>query len=145
MNGFDRLRKMLDEWLEKHKEDEAFKQTVNYLLERNDLEPKYLNEEKTLDGLNDFIKEKGRRHLLNGWCYITNEVVYSWAVVYFTMPNSFLKIKEKQAKNNEKTTKKTTTAKNNVISLEKAKEKIQEAKKETEQLSIFGGVANEAR
>ena len=60
------------------------------------------------------------------------------------MPNSFLKIKEKQAKNNTKNTKKTTTTKNNVISLEKAKEKIQEAKKETEQLSIFGGVANEA-
>ena len=140
MSGFDRLRTMLDEWLKENKNDEAFKQTVNYLLERNDLEPKYLNEEKTLEELNDFIKEKGRRHLLNGWCYITNEVVYAWAVMYFSLPNSFLKINEKTNTTVKKTPLKETTKKNNVISLEVAKEKI-EKKKETEQLSIFGGVA----
>lgn len=136
MSGFDRLKNMLNEWLEKNNNDEAFEKTVNYLLERKDLESKFLNEEKTLNGLNDFIKEKGRKHLLNGWCYITNEIVYAWAVMYFSLPNSFLKIKEK---NNTKSTKKETTTKNNVISLEVAKEKI-EKKKEIEQLSIFGGV-----
>lgn len=140
MSGFDRLRTMLDEWLKENKNDEAFKQTVNYLLDRNDLEQKFLNEEKTLKGLNDFIHERGRKHLLNGWCYITNEVVYAWAVMYFSLPNSFLKIKEKADTTAKKTTKKETTTKNNVISLEAAKEKI-EKKKETEQLSIFGGVA----
>ncbi len=137
MSGFDRLKEMLKEWIEKHKEDEAFTQTVNYLLERPDLEPKFLNEEKTLDGLNDFIHEKGRKHLLNGWCYVTNEVVYCWAVMYFTFPNSFLKINTKKEKNN---TANKTTSKNNVVSLEEAKKKVEE-KKQTEQLSIFGGVA----
>lgn len=136
MSGFDRLKNMLNEWLEKNNNNEAFEKTVNYLLERKDLESKFLNEEKTLNGLNDFIKEKGRKHLLNGWCYITNEIVYAWAVMYFSLPNSFLKIKEK---NNTKSTKKENTTKNNVISLEVAKEKI-EKKKEIEQLSIFGGV-----
>ncbi len=135
MNGFNRLREMLDEWLKKNKDDEAFKQTVNYLLDRPDLEPKYLNEEKTLDGLHDFIHEKGKRHLLKGWCYITNEVVYSWAVMYFSLPNSFLKIKSTPTKS---TPNKTTNApdKDNVIPIEKAKEKVK-------QLSLFGGVINE--
>ena len=62
MNGFTRLKEMLNKWIEKHKNDEAFIQTVNYLLNRPDLEPKYLNEEKTLEGLNDFI------------CYITPSI-----------------------------------------------------------------------
>ena len=137
MSGFERLRKMLDEWIEKHKEDEAFKQTVNYLLGRDDLEPKFLNEEKTLEGLNQFIQERGRKHLLNGWCYITNEVVYAWAVMYFSLPNSFLKIKEKQVKNVSKENTKEIAPKNNVISIEKAKEKIEE--KKNAQLSLFGG------
>ncbi len=137
MSGFDRLKEMLKEWLEKHKDDEAFTQTVNYLLERPDLEQKFLNEEKTLDGLNSFIQEKGRKHLLNGWCYVTNEVVYCWAVMYFTFPNSFLKIKDKKEKT---TTAKKSKPKNNVVSLEEAKKKVEE-KKQTEQLSIFGGVA----
>lgn len=142
MNGFDRLREMLDKWLEKHNDDEAFIQTVNYLLDRPELEQKYLNEEKSLDGLNDFIHEKGRQHLLNGWCYITNEVVYSWAVMYFALPNSFLKIKPKETKNeNKKNTTKKATSTNNVVSLEEAKQKI-EKKKETEQISLFGGAVS---
>lgn len=142
MSGFDRLKEMLKEWTEKHKEDEAFTQTVNYLLERSDLESKFLNEEKTLDGLNDFIHEKGRKHLLNGWCYVTNEVVYCWAVMYFTFPNSFLKINTKKEKSNKQknNTENKSTSKNKVVSLEEAKKKVEE-KKQTEQLSIFGGVA----
>lgn len=137
MSGFDRLKEMLDEWLKKNKDDEAFKQTVDYLLTRNDLEPKFLNPEKTLKQLNEFIHEKGRKHLLNGWCYITNEVVYAWAVMYFSLPNSFLKIEDKQKTTVNKNTKKETTTKNNVISIAKAKEKIKE--KKSAQISLFGG------
>ena len=134
MNGFTRLKEMLNKWIEKHKNDEAFIQTVSYLLNRPDLEPKYLNEEKTLEGLNDFIHQRGKQHLLNGWCYITNEVVYSWAVMYFSLPDSFLKIKPKETK---KVNKKVTST-NNIVSLEDAKKKI-EKKKESEQISLFGG------
>lgn len=136
MNGCERLQIMYDEWEKKHKTDVAFKQTVQYLLNRTDLDEKYLNEEKNIEVLNEFIHKKAQKHSQNGWCYIPDEVVHSWAVMYFTLPNSFLKIKEK--KNIENITKKTNNEKNNVISLETAKEKL-EKKKETEQLSIFGG------
>ena len=136
MNGFERLKNMLDEWKKDHGEDEAFNETVNYLLNRPDLETKFLNDEKSLDGLHDFIHDKGQKHCLNGWCYITNEVIFAWAVMYFSLPNALLKItspKKKEDNKVEKTNKQT----NNVISIEQAKKKIEE--KKNDQISLFGG------
>lgn len=130
MNGYDRIKSMV-----KDQKDEALKQTVNYLLSRSDLEQKFLNEDKNLDEMCKFIKDKGRQHCHNGWNYITNELVYAWAVMYFSLPNSFLKIKSTPTKStsNKPTT---TPTKNNVIPIEKAKEKVK-------QLSLFGGAVNE--
>lgn len=130
MNGYDRIKSMV-----KDQKDEALKQTVNYLLSRSDLEQKFLNEDKNLDEMCKFIKEKGRQHCHNGWNYITNELVYAWAVMYFSLPNSFLKIKSTQTKSipNKPNNKPT---KDNVIPIEKAKEKVK-------QLSLFGGAVNE--
>lgn len=132
MNGFDRLREQV-----KDQEDVALKQTVEYLLSREDMEQKYLNEEKTLEGMVKFIREKGNKHCRNGWNYITNEVVYAWAIMYFSLPNSFLKITDEKEKKAEP---KQTNTKNNVVSLDKAKQEL-EKKKEVTQLSFFGGVA----
>lgn len=130
MNGFDRLQSMI-----KDQKDEALKQTVNYLLSRTDLEQKFLNEDKNLDEMCKFIKNKGGQHCRNGWNYITNELVYAWAVMYFSLPNSFLKIKNVPS-NNQKNKPLETPAKANVIPIEKAKEKVK-------QLSLFGGAINE--
>ncbi len=134
MNGFDRLKEQV-----KDQEDTALLEVVNYLLSREDMEQKYLNEEKNVDDMSRFIKNKAREHMKNGWNYIENKVVFSWAVMYYSLPNSFLKI------NTNKTTKKEskkqkTTSKNNIVSLEKAKEQI-EKNKEASQISLFGGVA----
>lgn len=135
MNGFDRLREQV-----KDQEDMALKQTIEYLISREDMEEKYLKEEKTVEEMCDFIRKKGQAHLRNGWNYITNEVVFAWAIMYFSLPNTFLGIS--QQKTNKETTvnKKTTETKNNVVSIEKAKEKLVK-KKPVEQLTLFGGVA----
>lgn len=138
MNGFDKLKEELEK---QDPNDYALKDTVNYLLTRKDLEPKYLNEEKSVKQMHDFIVSKGQKHIGSGWSYIQDNVVFAWAVMYYSLPNSFLKIDtEKSSKTSTKSTK--TTTKNNVVSLQEAKKKI-EKKKETEQLSIFGagGVA----
>lgn len=58
--------------------------------------------------------------------------------MYWALPNSFLKINKPKETNNITTKEKTT--KNNVISIEKAKKVIEE-KKQVEQLTLFGGVA----
>ncbi len=138
MNGFDKLKEEV-----KDQKDPALKQTVDYLLSREDMEEKYLNEEKSLADMAKFIREKGIKHCSNGWNYITNEIVYAWAIMYYSLPNSLLKINNKSNENTT-TTKKKALSKDNVVSLEKAKKKIEE-KVEVEQISLFGGNDNETR
>lgn len=132
MNGFDRLREQV-----KDQEDSALKQVIEYLISRDDMEPKYLNEEKNVKEMCSFIKGKGNAHAKNGWNFITNEVVFAWAIMYWSLPNSFLKINKPKETKNITTMEKTTP--NNVVSIEKAK-KIIEEKKQVEQLTLFGGV-----
>ncbi|MCI8397690.1 MAG: hypothetical protein HFJ52_08870 [Clostridia bacterium] len=132
------------EWLKeqvKDQKDLALKQTVDYLLNRDELQEKYLQEDKTVEGMAQFIRSKGTKYLQNGWNYITNEVVYAWAVMYYSLPNEFLKIKTNKTDNKtaKKGSTKSATSKNNIISLDAAKQKI-EQKKEVEQISLFGGV-----
>lgn len=133
MNGFEKLKEqMVDQ------EDSALKEVVNYLLSREDMEQKYLNEEKSVEEMCKFIKKKGMAHAKNGWNFISNEVVFAWAVMYFSLPNKLLGINtpkkenKKDNKNNDKSTK------DNVISIDKAKQDI-EKKKQVKQLSLFGG------
>ena len=102
------------------------------------MEQRYLNEEKNVKEMCSFIKGKGKVHAKNGWNFITNEVVFAWAIMYWALPNSFLKINT--PKETQNTTTKEKTTKNNVVSIEKAKKTIEE-KKQIEQLTLFGGVA----
>lgn len=132
MNGFDRLREQV-----KDQEDSALKQVIGYLISRDDMEQKYLNEEKNIKEMCNFIKEKGKVHAKNGWNFITNEVVFAWAIMYWALPNAFLKINTPKETKNIVTEEKTT--KNNVVSINTAK-KVLEEKKQVEQLTLFGGV-----
>lgn len=133
MNGFDRLKEQV-----KGQEDSALNQVIEYLISRDDMEQKYLNEEKNVKEMCNFIKGKGKVHAKNGWNFITNEVVFAWAIMYWALPNSFLKINKPNETQNTTTKEKTT--KNNVVSIEKAKKAIEE-KKQVDQLTLFGGVA----
>ena len=132
MNGFDKLKDQV-----KDKDDPALKRTVDYLLTGQDMEQKYLNEDKSVDEMAKIIRGKGNAHCKNGWNYITNEVIYAWAIMYFSLPNSFLKINT----NKTKKEKAKNETKNNVIPLEDAKQKIN--KKTNEQISLFGGSDDE--
>ena len=133
MNGFDKLREQIE-----GKKNSALVATVDYLLTRNDMENKYLNEEKSIEEMEDFIKANAEKTKENNWNFVTNEVVFAWAVMYYSFPNSFLKIEKKKQKESKKTENTKTTNKNNVIELNEAREKL-EKKKEIEQISIFGG------
>ena len=133
MNGFDRLKEQV-----KGQEDSALNQVIEYLISRDDMEQKYLNEEKNVKEMCNFIKGKGKVHAKNGWNFITNEVVFAWAIMYWALPNSFLKINKPKETQNTTTKEKNTN--NNVLSIEKAKKAIEE-KKQVDQLTLFGGVA----
>lgn len=138
MNGFERLKEQVID-----QEDKALLQTIEYLISREDMEQNYLNKEKTIEEMAEFIKDKAKKYMKNGWNYITNEVVYAWAIMYFSLPNSFLKIEKKNTTKSKEKTKvvsKQNKTKDNVISLDDAKKKMKD-KKETAQISLFGGVA----
>lgn len=64
-------------------------------------------------------------------------MVFAWAIMYFSLPNELLKIKEN--KEIQKKPNKEVKEKNNVIPIEKGKKVIEE-KKKVDQLSLFGGV-----
>ena len=136
MTGFDRLREQI-----KDQENAALKQVVEYLLSREDMEQKYLNEEKSIKQMCSFIRGKSNAHSKDGWNFITNEVVFAWAIMYFSLPNTFLKINQPKVtkKTTINTSTETTDTNNNVVSLEKAKKEL-ENKKQVQQLTLFGGV-----
>ena len=135
MNGFDKLKQEII-----GQKDPALKQTVDYLLSREDMEEKYLNEEKSLTDMAKFIREKGIKHCSNGWNYITNEIVYAWAIMYYSLPNSLLKINHTTTNVNATNAKQKSTVKNNLVSLKKAKREMEEKNQPT-QISLFGGNA----
>ena len=64
MNGFDRLKEQV-----KDQEDSALKQVIEYLTSRDDMEQKYLNEEKNVKEMCSFIRRKGNAHAKNG-CFL---------------------------------------------------------------------------
>lgn len=125
MNGFEKLKEQME-----GQKDNALQEVVNYLLTRKDMEAKYLNEEKSIEGMCDFIKEKGRKNAKNGWNFVSNEIVYAWAIMYYSLPNSLLQIKTQKTNEDKENNK--NKSKNNVVSIEKAKET-------RKQLSLFGG------
>ncbi len=129
MNGFERLKEQVN-----GQKDAALNAVVDYLLSRDDMQKYYLDEKKTLEGMTCFIKDKAKAHSKGGWSYVTNEVVYSWALMYYSLPDEFLKIKSASTKKETTKKEKDSSNKNNVVSIEEAKEKVT-------QLSLFGGVA----
>ena len=137
MNGFERLKEQV-----KDQEDESLQKVVNFLLTRTDKEQCYMQDNKTLDKMCDFIGEKAKKHKHNKLNWIDDNIVFSWAVLYFALPDELLGIKNK--KSNKKTTNNNednkTQTPNNVVSMEEAKKKMKEKSK---QLSLFGGGTNE--
>lgn len=65
---------------------------AEYLLTREDMDEKYNNEEKTLTGMWDFIKEEARKKAENGVAVMEDADVYSIAIHYFDESNEALGI-----------------------------------------------------
>lgn len=89
MEGIERIKILSSEV-----KDTALLKIVDYLLSREDMNDKYLNEEKSLKQMIDFIKGQAQKKANNGMAMIEDEVVYGWAIHYFDESNDQLKIKE---------------------------------------------------
>lgn len=86
MEGIERIKMLASEI-----KDEALLQIVNYLLTREDMNEKYLNEEKSLKQMVDFIRKSAKEKANGkGWIMLKDEDVYNYAIHYFDETNESL-------------------------------------------------------
>lgn len=98
MDGLERIKVLSSEI-----KDKALLKIIDYLLSREDMNEKYLSEEKSIKEMISFIKSEARKSASDGMAMIEDEVVYSWAIHYFDETNKNLNITEKQTKTKVKT------------------------------------------
>lgn len=89
MNGIERIRILASEV-----KDKALLKVVEYLLSRQDMNDKYLNEDKSLKQMINFIKDLARKQASGGVAMVEDEVVYSWAIHYWDETNENLKLEK---------------------------------------------------
>jgi hypothetical protein len=87
MKGIERLRELI-----KGQQDKPLNKVVDYLCTREDMDEKYINPEKDLKGMIDFIRGEARKQAKDGMAMIDDEEVYGWAVHYFDESNEKLGI-----------------------------------------------------
>lgn len=105
--GLERIKKLSAEV-----KDKAVLKIIDYLLSRKDMNEKYLNEEKSLTQMIEFIKSKAKEKATNGVAMIEDDEVYSWAIHYFDESNKDLKISKIKEDVEVKEEKKSTVKKN---------------------------------
>lgn len=94
MNGCERLKSMIEEG---PFQKPLFK-IYMYLKTREDMYEKYLNSEKTMEQMYEYIKNQVKESATNGVAMVEDSVVYGLAVHYFDESNEKLGIKKKEVK-----------------------------------------------
>lgn len=85
MNGIERIKVLASEV-----KDEAVLEIVKYLISRTDMDDKYLNEEKSLKQMIDFIVNEAKKKSENNMAMIKDDVVFGWAIHYWDEDNKDL-------------------------------------------------------
>lgn len=106
MSGLERIKTLAAEV-----EDKPLLKIIEYLLTREDMNDKYLNEEKSLKQMVEFIKEEAQKQATNGMAMIEDQTVYSWAIHYFDETNEQLGLNSKSKKVTENDDEEETIAK----------------------------------
>lgn len=139
MDGIQKLAQMLE-----GQKDKYLINIVNHLMLHTELNQAFLNEEKNLKDMAQYIKDNARKQAISGVAVIEDDVVYKWAIDYFVKTNDELKIKKVVTKKVEPIKKdEDNTIKDEFGSIfgsdeENKKVITEENKKEIEQISLFG-------
>lgn len=123
MEGIERLRVMAMNGGNLQKQ---YFKIFMHLKNRTDMDEKFLNPEKTMAQMYEYIKEQVKKQAVNGVAMIEDAVVYGMAVHYFDESNEDLGIKKKEIVPKKKEEKKQEISK-----IEPPK------KEEREQISLF--------
>lgn len=125
MTGIERLKNMIEGQFQKP----LFK-IYMYLKTRTDMYEKYLNPEKSMSQMYEYIKKQAEKQKINGVAMIEDSVVYGLAIHYFDETNENLGIKK-----NKTQEKQTIITPSEIIS----KLNLKYQKEEREQISLFDG------
>lgn len=79
--------------LAKGQENTALLKVVSHLETLEEMDSKFLNEEKTLKGMTEYIKSNASKQAIDGYAYVEDEVVFEWAVNYWSKSDEVLGIK----------------------------------------------------
>ena len=88
MKGVDRLKKLAE-----GQENHSLLKIIEYLVNIDDLDEMYLNEEKTLKGMTEYIKSNASKQAIDGYACVEYEVVFEWAINYWCKSDEELGIK----------------------------------------------------
>lgn len=117
MNGYDRLKELYKASVNKNN---PLKEIMKYLVVQPKMNDLYLQEEKNLKDMMDFINKKAKEQAVEGVAVIEDKQVFEWALEYFNNTNEVLGINKKTT-TNIKPIKQETTANakaDNQLSLE---------------------------
>ena len=88
--GIERLLKLV----EGQNDDIALLKIVDYLTKQKEMDQKYLNEDKSLKSMIDYIKEEARKISKDGYIFVEDETVYKWSIDYWNKTDEELGIKK---------------------------------------------------
>lgn len=125
MEGIERLETEVAEL-----DVDSITKIFNYLKTRKDLYDKFNNPEKSAEEMYDYIYNKSKKHAYKNMAMLDDNVVYMWAVTYFTKSNEELGIK-KEKKEEVKTTAPTDVKKESTQEIKK------EEKPKDNQMTLF--------
>lgn len=131
MEGLERLKILSSEI-----KDDAVLEIVNYLLSREDMNEKYLNEEKSLKQMLDYIMGQAREKSKDGRAVVKDDIVFGWAIHYWDEPNKDLDF------DTVRSSSKTKTKKVEEKETQPVKKEVNKEWKPEGQLTLFDFVDN---
>ena len=87
--GIERLLKLVA-----GQEDIALLKVVNYLSKQQEMDQKYLNENKSLKSMIEYIKDEAKKLTKDNYIWVEDDTVYKWAVNYWDKTDEELGIKK---------------------------------------------------
>ena len=89
MKGVDRLKKLAE-----GQENPSLLKVIEYLVDIDELDEMYINVDKSLKSMVDYIKNQANKLSKDGYCWVEDTTVYEWAVNYWSKSDEELGIKK---------------------------------------------------